>query len=409
MISVKTFIIIVAMCMVIAYSAIVEELNSTTIAPFMEHYPYMIMAYAHWCNHCKRMLPVMEQVADYAGNRVAVGKINAGKYPKVTKAMNITRYPTVFFSTGRKVETYTGPRTFAALTEFIHKLDRATFPVVKSLDDIGLHMSEWHANSSFVLNLQCTEDNKSCLNIIEQCKIVAEDVKMHALVMLATDSVGSTLPKGLCKFDFHHDSDDSLLRARALYCIDPTGRDSISLAEYIQQNNYPLVSSFEDHNFRTLAHLNKTMMLGILDFSEKPTTDAAVRALQTTASKIMESHPHAFIFGYLDGKQKKRYAKHYEVIPPTILIVDHDDERHASVSVKGVDVSDYESFFQETMQKVISGEIELLQTNQPGLWRKISHRIERYQTFALLLFLAPIAFLLSSFFFPHPSKKTKQH
>ena len=86
---------------------------------------WVIMFYAPWCAHCKKMKPVYEQLASYyhrQGGDVHVGRVDATAHPSlVTPFSNdVKGYPTVLLlRNGMRLAHYKGPRTFAALTEWV--------------------------------------------------------------------------------------------------------------------------------------------------------------------------------------------------------------------------------------------------------------------------------------------------
>ena len=81
---------------------------------------------AEWCNPCKRMHPVLEELNSELRGRAIIKYIDIDKYPEATKGFNFTLIPTQYFITkdGEIYKSHTG---------FILKED-----VIKILNDMEM-------------------------------------------------------------------------------------------------------------------------------------------------------------------------------------------------------------------------------------------------------------------------------
>jgi thiol-disulfide isomerase/thioredoxin len=145
---------------------------------------------------------------------------------------------------------------------------------------------------------------------------------------------------------------------------------------FIQQNNYPLISIYDNHNFQRLSNLeNRYIVILIIDYHHKnmvsvTTTTVAnsssssnnnidnnVSTIATTTKttistatssisyineykdfilRISNHHHHhhdkndddqdKFIFGILDGKKFRGFIKTYHTLMPAILIINHEKQ-----------------------------------------------------------------------------------
>jgi thioredoxin 1 len=59
--------------------------------------------WAEWCGPCRRMGPVIEELAKEYGSKVNVGKLNVDHNPNVCARYNITSIPTILFIKNGKV------------------------------------------------------------------------------------------------------------------------------------------------------------------------------------------------------------------------------------------------------------------------------------------------------------------
>ncbi|KRZ53770.1 Mitochondrial import inner membrane translocase subunit TIM44, partial [Trichinella nativa] len=94
---------------------------------------HLVMFYAPWCGHCKRLMPTWEQVALTLSNEpITVGKLDCTKHTSVTSELKINGYPTVrMYRYGEKYE-YHGERSKEAIVDFALKV---IGPEVRPLSD----------------------------------------------------------------------------------------------------------------------------------------------------------------------------------------------------------------------------------------------------------------------------------
>jgi thioredoxin 1 len=65
--------------------------------------PVVVDFWAEWCQPCKALLPVLEQVKRHFGDRIRVGKLNVEENDAVPFQYNINRLPTLLVLKGGQV------------------------------------------------------------------------------------------------------------------------------------------------------------------------------------------------------------------------------------------------------------------------------------------------------------------
>ena len=84
---------------------------------------WLLLFYAPWCTHCKKLQPVFESVAEHYHRQngpVRVGRVDAVIHKGLTARYPVEGYPTVvLLNDGALTAKYKGPRTFAAITSFV--------------------------------------------------------------------------------------------------------------------------------------------------------------------------------------------------------------------------------------------------------------------------------------------------
>ncbi|XP_014257444.1 protein disulfide-isomerase TMX3 [Cimex lectularius] len=86
---------------------------------------WLIMFYAPWCAHCKRLEPVWALVAQSLYNtNIRVGKIDCIKYPLISTQFSINGFPTIMFLKGDEKEfVFHGERTKEEIVHFALRLN----------------------------------------------------------------------------------------------------------------------------------------------------------------------------------------------------------------------------------------------------------------------------------------------
>lgn len=59
--------------------------------------PCIIDFYADWCGPCKRIAPIMEELAEEYENEIIIYKVNVDKEQKLPTIFKVKNIPTVFF------------------------------------------------------------------------------------------------------------------------------------------------------------------------------------------------------------------------------------------------------------------------------------------------------------------------
>lgn len=83
--------------------------------------PCLVDFWAEWCGPCRRVAPVVEEIADEFQGRVKVAKLNVDEGSKTASAYGVMSIPTLmFFKDGKVVEQIVGA---VAKQELVAKLE----------------------------------------------------------------------------------------------------------------------------------------------------------------------------------------------------------------------------------------------------------------------------------------------
>jgi thioredoxin 1 len=86
------------------------DINDADFAQFVKQHPNVVVdAWAPWCGPCKRIAPILEELAkEYEGN-VAIGKLNTDENQRTAMSYGIMSIPTLLvFKNGQRVDQIVG-------------------------------------------------------------------------------------------------------------------------------------------------------------------------------------------------------------------------------------------------------------------------------------------------------------
>lgn len=95
----------------------------------LNHDGYVLVDFwAAWCGPCKMLEPEIEKLAEYAGDKLKIAKLNVDENPAIASQFQIMSIPTIMLVTpqkneeGKKRSVVTmGFRPFPALKEWIEQ------------------------------------------------------------------------------------------------------------------------------------------------------------------------------------------------------------------------------------------------------------------------------------------------
>jgi thioredoxin 1 len=82
--------------------------------------PVLVDFWADWCMPCKKVDPLLNEIANEMGDKVQIVSINIDENPETTRAYRVMSVPTLtIFKGGEPVNSVTGAKPKSALVNFI--------------------------------------------------------------------------------------------------------------------------------------------------------------------------------------------------------------------------------------------------------------------------------------------------
>lgn len=84
---------------------------------------WLVMMYAPWCAHCKRLDPVWSHVAQHLhATPIRVGRVDCTRFSSVASEFKVKGFPTILFLKGDQEYSYHGDRTREEIVKFALRL-----------------------------------------------------------------------------------------------------------------------------------------------------------------------------------------------------------------------------------------------------------------------------------------------
>jgi thioredoxin 1 len=78
--------------------------------------PVLVDLWAPWCAPCRAQLPIIEQIANQAGDKARVVKINVDEAPEIAQHLHVSSIPTLLlFKNGQLVKRFVGVQSAATV------------------------------------------------------------------------------------------------------------------------------------------------------------------------------------------------------------------------------------------------------------------------------------------------------
>jgi thioredoxin 1 len=98
----------------------IVELNDVNFEWSIEKGVVLVDFFATWCGPCKKLSPILEQLAGELKGKVVIGKINIESDQSTPEQYQVTSFPTmILFKDGQEKDRMVGLRDVETVKKFI--------------------------------------------------------------------------------------------------------------------------------------------------------------------------------------------------------------------------------------------------------------------------------------------------
>ena len=88
-----------------------------------ENKPLMVEFWAPWCGYCRRLTPVLDQLAQELDGKVDIGKVNLDEEPELAEKFEVDTIPSLLlFKDGEHSELLVNPGSKAEIQQWIQEV-----------------------------------------------------------------------------------------------------------------------------------------------------------------------------------------------------------------------------------------------------------------------------------------------
>src|SRR5215216_3983031 len=106
-----------------AYMDVTDATFQTEVVDKSKTIPVVVDLWAPWCGPCKTLGPIIEQVIEGTGGKVALVKVNVDENPAISQAFRVQSIPAVYaLKDGEVVDGFVGAYPEPEVTRFVENL-----------------------------------------------------------------------------------------------------------------------------------------------------------------------------------------------------------------------------------------------------------------------------------------------
>ena len=112
---------------------------------------WLVYFFAPWCGHCKRLAPVVEEVAELPEfAKIRCAKVDCTVDKALCSRYNVSGYPSIFFMQGGRTWDYKGSRTKPGLLALAARMTKPSVRTLRSRAELDAMVAPDEAKVAFV-------------------------------------------------------------------------------------------------------------------------------------------------------------------------------------------------------------------------------------------------------------------
>ncbi|XP_066959034.1 protein disulfide-isomerase TMX3 isoform X2 [Macrobrachium rosenbergii] len=271
----KTLLVLLSVCSFGSATNRVLELSDR----FLElrgDSPWLIMFYAPWCGHCKKLEPVWNHVAHALyGTDIRVGRVDCTRFTAVATEFVVKGFPTIMFVKGDERHSYKGDRVKEEIVGYAIRMSSPPVQLIASPQHLRDTISHGDLFFTFVGNKEG--------HLWEVYKEIAEEYRpYHFFYSIEASCMQDHTFKPFCppvttlsvmvfkddKHFFYPVPDEQAL-------VENESVVNTTLNEWINHERFPLFTKFTHGNLHQLWKIKKYLAITVVKESKtgRITTD----------------------------------------------------------------------------------------------------------------------------------------
>ncbi|XP_064640614.1 protein disulfide-isomerase TMX3-like isoform X3 [Lineus longissimus] len=303
-------------------TAQVEELTEKFVTDRGEN-SWLVMFYAPWCGHCKKMNPAFHRVGlELKDSDIRVGKVDCTLYQSLAHMFEVRGFPTIKFIRGNKAYTHRGERSKEDILEFAY---RAHGPVVRNITSLGRFHEIRSQHSSGVFFLYVGEPDVYG-TLFNKYSAIAEKYRVQSYFYSATKRVlpgdvkVESFPsvhvfKDKKMFTFEGDADGAATKSE--------------LEKWINVERFLAFPRVQGANLNEYAAAKKLLVMFMVNTEDKDNKEKQerVKAMgELLAMEKIEQYHDSFQFIWMGDTESGNSITMSELTTPNLLVLNPETQ-----------------------------------------------------------------------------------
>jgi protein disulfide-isomerase-like protein len=285
---------------------------------------WLLEFYAPWCGHCKRLAPVLDEVAPLVQGKMAIGKVDCVVQKKLCNQFDVRGYPTLKFSRDGDIRDFPGGgRTVDDLIKFARKMSAPAVAICATHDDALQLASTTPDGIVFVAHDpdskgETPSEKLQSTPLTRVLQQVARMEQAHATFCLTSPTADLT------KFgrNTNNNNNDGGFIAKVETGAPPIFFEneltSPNLLNFVKEYNVPLVAELGPANFHKIGRNGRRLVIGAV---------ANEHEIQDMKKQLMDyaltSKSKTYYFGWINGNKWHKFLQQFNVQKlPQIFVLD---------------------------------------------------------------------------------------
>ncbi|KAI2492486.1 intramolecular oxidoreductase [Fragilaria crotonensis] len=362
---------------------------------------FLIKFFAPWCGHCKKLAPILEEVAPLVKGKMAIGTVDCTTQKPLCAEYNVKSYPTIKFYRDGKFFDYPGGRTKEKIIGFARKMSLPAVQVVENYEAALKIASDNEPGVAFLLydksltggNVQEELQSTLLAQVFTQVARKQQALANFVLLKPAADTDSAPLIPGIVSLP------DSFV-AKIEPGVAPVFWDmkeltSFKFIEFMTENNLKLVTEMGPNNFFKIGKLGKSLVIGCVDGSDKEQVKAMEAQLAEYATNGPKAITSQYYFGYMDGQLWQKFLQQFSIHTlPQIFVLNVPTKSYYQHET-------YSQNVKSLLEAIDNGLIPRRDPNTNRGWRGLADKVQLmffthlpYSLVALIALVAVITILI---------------